>query len=118
MAYAVVKRKRRLSNPGRRRRMTAKQIRFFGTKRQRAALRSRPRRKNTSIRKFRKREKQDPIYRQRMTRRFRRAARTHKKRKKNVGSILVASIPGFTGFNPGRKRRKNKGMARHRRRRK
>ena|ERR1051326_1199683 len=127
MAYAVVKRKRRLSNPGRRkRRMTAKQIRFFGTKRQRAALRSRPRRRrNTSIRKYKKRAVKQGISKRTastgayMFRKMARGNRRRKKaRRKNVGSILVASIPGFSGFNPGRKRRKKKGMARHRRRRK
>src|SRR5579859_4420262 len=115
MAYAVVKRKRRLSNPGRRRRMTAKQIRFFGTKRQRAALRARPRRrKNISVRRSSKRGAYSgPLGKlAKYTHKFHgRATRRRKKaRKKNVGSILVASIPGFTGFNPGRKRRKNKGM--------
>jgi len=133
MAYAVVKRKRRLSNPGRRKRMTAKQIRFFGTKRQRAALRSRPkRRKNASRRIARKalaRAKRGDrssfpkaLYAMAgsVRRRHKRLGIKNRgrRRKKNVGSILVASIPGFTGFNPGRKRRKNKGMARHRRRRK
>lgn len=42
MAGHVMKR-RRLVNPGRRRRMTAKQIQFFGTRRQKAALRTRGR---------------------------------------------------------------------------
>lgn len=125
MAYAVVRRKRRLSNPGRRRKkMTAKQIRFFGTKRQRAALRGPRRRRNTSVRKTKKRlsrlwkgdykfTKAASFYRAK-GKKARAAKRA--KRKKNVGSILVASIPGFTGLNPGRKRRKT--VARHRRRRK
>lgn len=127
MAYAVVRRKRRLSNPGRRRkRMTAKQIRFFGTKRQRAALRHpRRRRKNISVRAKSKAAKKAGLpskgiasyYRAvgRGTRAWKKAKAKH--RKKNVGSILVASIPGFTGLNPGRKRRKKTSMAKHRRRR-
>ena len=46
---SIVKR-RRFVNPGKKRRLTAKQIKFFGTKRQRAALknRGRKRRKNVS----------------------------------------------------------------------
>lgn len=51
MAGQVLK-KRRLVNPGRRRRMTDKQIRFFGTPRQKAGLRNR--RRNASYRKVKK----------------------------------------------------------------
>jgi hypothetical protein len=101
--------------------MTAKQTRFFGTKRQRAALRGpRRRRKNVSVRRSSKRGAYSgPLGKlAKYTHKFHgRATRRRKKaRKKNVGSILVASIPGFTGLNPGRKRRKT--VARHRRRRK
>jgi hypothetical protein len=126
MAYAVIRKRKRLSNPGRRRRMTAKQIKYFGTKRQRAALRGRRhnprRRRNVSIRQFKKRMgARSSSYRLDIpgsVRKYRargRATRAAKRaRKKNVGSILVASIPGM---NPGRKRRRNKGMTKRQRRR-
>lgn len=123
MAYVAVRKKHRLANPGRRKRMTAKQIRFFGTKRQRAALKKRksnPRRKMNAPRPWK------ALYRARYPRKGKKVrsgltgrmaignpSRRKSRRKKNVGSILVASIPGL---NPGRKRRKrNVAHRRHRR---
>lgn len=99
MAYAVVKKRRKLLNPGRRRRMTAKQIRYFGTKRQRAALRHHHKMKS---RRHNAPRPWKAIYRKRYP----------SKRRHNISGIMVATIPGF---NPGRKRRKrrsNRGMAR------
>ena len=120
MAYVAIRKKRRLSNPGRKR-LTAKQIKYFGTARQRAALRRRkPRRRNISIRKAFSGATGRLLYEKgkakkwgRGTRRAKRlrAGKRTKNRRGNIGSILVASIPG----NPGRKRRKNK-VARRRRR--
>lgn len=50
MAEMSLVKRRRFVNPGRRKRMTAKQIRFFGTKRQRAALKNvRRRKKNGTL---------------------------------------------------------------------
>jgi hypothetical protein len=93
MAEMTVSKPRRLVNPGRRRRkrMTAKQIKFFGTKRQRAALgrkRSNPKRRkrNFSLRGL-----------------TRKLGISRKRRKRNVGTILTV-FPA--GMNPGRKRRK------------
>ena len=136
MAYAVIRKRKRLANPGqRRRKMSRKQIAIFGTKRQKAALKRR-RHNSSGIRAYEKRSGH------KFPRKLRRALaggnarkaeyyadrsdwragvpkfrsnprRRRSKRKKNVGSILVASIPGF---NPGRKRRKHKSMARRRRR--
>jgi hypothetical protein len=109
MAYGVVKKKRRL-NPGRRR-MTAKQIRFFGTKRQRAALKAGVTRRKRAVRKM----FSNPRHKNRAAR-----ARKRSKRKQNVSSILVASIPGL---NPGgrkrmkHRRRRNKAHRVHHRRR-
>lgn len=115
MAYAVLKKKRRLHNPGRRRKkMTAKQIRFFGTKAQRAGLKRRNRR-NPSIRKSLKHA--GGMFDRRTTKRAYkaqgRATRARKRaRRMNVGSILVASIPG----NPGERKHKRMAKARRRRR--
>lgn len=117
MAFGIVRKKRRLVNPGRRRRrkkMTAKQIRFFGTKAQRAGLKRR--RSNTGRR--RKRNAPRPwkaLYRKRYpSAKKRRRHNPRRRRRTNVGSIMVATIPGL---NPGRKRRKKNSMAAHRRRR-
>jgi hypothetical protein len=145
MPYAVIRKKKRLANPGKRRKMSRKQIAIFGTKRQKAALRrkqsnpakltrrkpkcgqylackqnpgrkSNPRRRrNISIRKRRKQLRKIGVssnYISATTKRLRSKARG-RKRRKNVGSILVASIPGM---NPGRKRRKKNSMAKRRRR--
>ena len=132
MAYIAVRRKRRLANPGRRRRkMSAKQIAIFGTKRQKAALKAgRRRRRNPGgmkrlMKRFAKGKSSSAQYRYKLASHKKRATsrisrfiarnprRKKRSRKRNVGSILVASIPGI---NPGRKRRKKSNMARRRRR--
>jgi hypothetical protein len=120
MAGRVLK-KRRLVNPGRRRRMTAKQIKFFGTKAQRNALKNRRRNASTHRRRY----KAAPVYRRHNRRRnqsglmgeaeraihsVEQAAEqaigdvTHvvgnRGRRRNVGEILTV-IPA----NPGRRRR-------------
>jgi hypothetical protein len=121
MAGHVLK-KRRLVNPRRRRRnMSAKQIRFFGTKRQKAALRNRRRnrgRRNQGI------VTEAEHAAQRAIQTVERAAEdaigtvTHAvanrgRRRRNVGEILTV-IPA----NPGRRRRRrNRGMARTKNRR-
>lgn len=90
---------RRVHNPRKRKKkLSAKQIKFFGTKRQRAALRSRPKRKRKVSRSI-----SNPTIRR--AGKHRRVAR---RRRKNVGEILTASL---AGLNPGRR----KGMARRRR---
>lgn len=123
MAYAVLKKKRRLHNPGKKRRkMSAKQIRIFGTKAQKAGLKRRRVKKNPSIRKtykhLGKRGRSAGALSEKAFRYYKdgdkakgRATRAAKRRRANVGSILVASIPG----NPGE--RKHKGMAKARKRR-
>lgn len=106
---------RRVHNPKRKKRMTAKQIRFFGTKRQRAALRSKPKR-----RKNRARHRNFPARSRILSwskgrgkamqvKRHRNSGRRRRARRKNVGEILTASL---SGLNPGRKK-----MARRRTRR-
>lgn len=108
MAYAVLTKRKRLSNPGRRKRkMSAKQIAIFGTKRQKAALKAGRRRKHSNPRRLKRRKlvRHDAAYKV-----YRSFHKKKAKRKKNVGSILVATIPGL---NLGRKRRK--GMAKRRR---
>lgn len=116
---AVMVRTRRLTNPARRararknpKRMTMKQKLHFGTARQRAAARASlgRKRKNPSIRKTKKAYKHRPAVSKYLGQHLRRKART-KKRRKNVGEIVSVSL---AGLNPGRKRRKNRGMARHR----
>lgn len=108
---------RRIHNSGRKKkRMSAKQIRFFGTKRQRAALKSRPKRKNRARRRnfparsrilswSKGRGKAVPVRRHRNSGRRRRAKR------KNVGEILTASL---SGLNPGRKKMARRRVRRHR----
>jgi hypothetical protein len=134
----------RRRNAGKKR-MTAKQIKYFGTARQRAALRLSNRRKKnrrnygtvlgrswsaataagrsagSSIQAFRKSQRSKGItYRQ--TKRGRKRGRLRntgiRRRRKNVSHLLSV---GLAGGNPGRKRRRNKRskttMARRRNRR-
>lgn len=92
---------RRVSNPSKKRRkkMSAKQIGFFGTKAQRAALKKRrtnpKRRKNfpggSRIQSWSKGRKTYKVKRH----------RNRARRRKNVGQILTASL---SGLNPGVKR--------------
>lgn len=124
MAGQVLK-KRRLVNPARRRRrLSNKQIKYFGTKRQKAGLRNRGGRNRAGSHRRRRNQTgfvsqaehaaADAIHT------VERAAEdaihdvTHavnRGRRRNVGEILTV-IPA----NPGRKRRKNKMAATHRRR--
>ncbi len=100
-----VLKRRRVSNPGRRKKMTAKQIRFFGTKRQRAALKnaSKRKRKNPSLRKVVRKVKRQAVG----------VLKSHRRRKRvsNIGEILTVSLPGL---NPGRKRRKTRKVSKKR----
>lgn len=132
---AVLVRTRRLSNPAKRRRvakrnparkrkMSPKQIAIFGTARQKAALkasRSRKRRTNAgffSARKSKKRTRkfgatraatqEGKLYRLKAKR-----TKAVRRRRKNIGEIVSISL---AGLNPGRKRRRNTGMAKRRRR--
>ena len=97
---ATISRIRRLVNPGRRRRvnkakrrMTPAQIKFFGTKRQKAALKtSRTRKRNLSMKS--------------VTGLFKNRAR----RKRNVGSIITVWPKG----NPGRRKRYKRNGAKNR----
>lgn len=124
MAGTVLK-KRRLVNPGRRRRnMTAKQIKYFGTPRQKAALKNRRRR---NVPRHGRRRNQAGIVTQAehaaasAIRSVERAAEdaistvtgavNRGRRRKNVGQILTV-IPA----NPGRKRRSMAARTRNRRR--
>ena len=76
---SIVKR-RRFVNPGKKRRLTAKQIKFFGTKRQRAALKNRGRRKKRTLHIIHK-------------------VNRSRKRRKNVSHIVVVRPK-----NPGKRR--------------
>lgn len=123
---AVLVRTRRVINPGKRRRktnagkkrMTLKQKLHFGTARQRAAARLslRGRRANPSVRKTKKAYKKRTGYSGTVARMLGQGQKRRKglRRRKNVGEIVSISL---AGLNPGRKRRKNTGMAKHRRRR-
>ena len=113
---AHLMKRRRLINPRRRRRMTAKQIRFFGTKRQRAALKARnagpySRRKS---KKFVKRFGPYSAYTLREAQRIshpRRRSKATRRRRSNVGEILTV-MPA----NPGRRRRSSMYRTHNRRR--
>lgn len=101
---AEILKRRRLVNPGRRRRrMTAKQIRFFGTKRQRAALRHTRKRRNYGTRRGRAFSRWGIKHHIRGHNPHR---RRRNRRRKNIGEILTVHV------NPGRR----KGMAKQRRR--
>jgi hypothetical protein len=115
---AEVQRKRTLVNPARRRKrrnrarrkMTAKQIRHFGTKRQKAALKASRKRKRTNrARRHAPRTNAAP----RRSRRARRAARPkHRRRTRraNPGGIVEVAL------NPAPRRRKKVAATRKRRR--
>ena len=101
---ATIVRNRRLTNPGRKKKMTPAQIRFFGTKRQRAALKNRGKRRNISERKTIKRVKMGRKKSGLKPWNFPARSYTRKKsRKRNVSSILTV----WPKSNPGRKRRKS-----------
>ena len=89
MAGTVLKR-RRLVNPGRRRRMTAKQIKYFGTARQRAALKHRRRNAGRfSVRKQKKRLKKAGLVAGGALRRYHRAQSSlRRRRRSNRGSVV------------------------------
>lgn len=132
---AQVLKARRIANPGRRRKrnprkLSAKQIKYFGTKRQRAAL---ARRKNPSIRKTVKVAKRATRSALRGAGFSKRAARQHtkgskfwsggtrksvfkrKRKVRNVGAIYTVTLGG----NPGKKEKKSMARSRkasHRRR--
>ena len=100
--------------------MTAKQIRFFGSKRQKAALKASRKRKAKA--KHRKRTKPNPSRKRAAAPRKRRAvARRHtgstRRRKRrarsNPGDIILWTAAG----NPGRRKKGKKAMAKRRKRR-
>ena len=107
-----VLRRRRLANRRHRNKrrsgMSEKQIKFFGTPKQKAALRARNKRRRhrTTNRKRRATTNRGGVH----LSPFRRKRRTNRKRRVNVGHILTVLPAG----NPGRKRRKNRSMARTR----
>lgn len=123
---AHVLKKRRLANAGRRRRnMTPEQIRYFGTKRQKNALRNRRRNARGRRANHRRRNQggggivsQAEHAAERAIHSVEQAAEDaigavtrQVNRRRNVGEILTV-LPG----NPGRRRRRNKRMAATRRR--
>lgn len=87
---ATLLKRRRIANPGKRRKkLSAKQIRFFGTARQKAALKNSSKRKRTKTYKPKaKRRVSNPVRR--------------KRRLRNVGKIVTLGLRK----NPGKKRRK------------
>ncbi len=104
---AEVQRKRTLVNPARRRRrkrnpkkMSAKQIRFFGTKRQRAALKSTRKRKRTNRARRHSPKRNAHRKRTRAIRRANRPRRRSRARRRNPGGIVEVAL------NPAPKRRK------------
>jgi len=110
---ATISKVRKLVNPGKRRRkMTRKQIMFFGTKRQRAAIRAnrgkRASRASLGSRRFRKATgaKRKYYAQSHITRLAKRYKFNRGSRKKNVGSIVTVWPLGHA--NPGRKRSKIK----------
>lgn len=133
-----VLKKKRLVNSGRRklvtrkrknptrRKMTAKQIKYFGTARQKAALKSsRKRRRNGRIKKLPLAGKPRRSFRKALTsvryaKKFGKSAKRkgsvsradlfknprRRKRRSNPSSIVSVTLPSILGMNPGRKRRK------------
>jgi hypothetical protein len=132
-------RRRRRSTNGKRRvvrnKMSAKQIKFFGTARQRAALRasshrkrrSNPKNYGTKFGRHWSHYKPRAGERKASNKRYAKAQdrlgnprrRRRKARRKNVGAIYSIGLAGLLGGNPGRKRRHTKRrvtkMARRRR---
>lgn len=114
----TVKRTVRVHNPGKaKRKMSAKQIKFFGTARQKASLKaSKSRTKNAgkrSIRKTKKRVTSPTSWGTMMKARIKRAKPrpvSRVKRRKNVGEIVSIAL---AGLNPGKKR--SSSMAKRRR---
>lgn len=96
---ARVMKKRRLVNP--RRKLSPKQIKFFGTKRQKAALKAKRRRATVSTKRVQRKAVRKV------------ASKRTRRRASNVGEIITI------GLNPSpvRRRRKKANMARKRRRR-
>lgn len=123
---AVLVRTRRLSNPSKRRRVASKrrnpskrlslkQKLHFGTARQRAAARValKGRRTNPSGKKRTvKRVKAGRTSKAHLMYKVAASRKRRIKRRKNIGEIVSISLAGLG--NPGRKRRKNTGMARKR----
>ncbi len=108
---ATVQQRRRLHNPRKRatrrknagkRRLTPKQIKFFGTSRQKAALRAKRRRPTAKAAPARRRTTNASTRRKRTT-----------KRRRNVGSIVKVSLPYV--MNPSGTRRKRKSTTKKRR---
>lgn len=145
---AQVLKRRSLVNSGRRRRrnttskkrMSAKQIKYFGTARQRAALRASSHRKrrrsnpknygtkfgrhwSTYKPRAGERKASNRRYLAAQSRESNPRRRRRKARRKNVGAIYSIGLAGLLGGNPGKKRRYSKKrsttktMARRRRRR-
>lgn len=107
---AVVRKRVRLANPARRKKkMSPKQIRFFGTKRQKAALKAK--RRSTTKRVTRKRTTPRRVARRRVAAAPKR--RTHRRRRptSNVGEIITI------GLQPGTKKRRASMATRRRKRR-
>lgn len=111
----TVKRTVRVHNPGKaKRKMSAKQIKFFGTARQKASLKASKRRTNggkNSVRKTKKVYKEYGPLTPRLTKQLK-AYKTRRKtkRRKNVGEIVSIAL---AGLNPGKKR--SSSMAKRRR---
>jgi hypothetical protein len=97
MATMTVSKSRRLVNPGRKRKLSALQKLFFGSKRQRAAVarKGNPKRRKATY--------------QRAT--GKRKTVSYRKRKRNVGHIVTV-LPA--GLNPGRRKRRFKKNAKNR----
>ena len=112
---ATILKVRKLANPRRKRRnakrrnrkMSAKQIRFFGTKRQKAALKLRRKRKANPVRVSRRRAAKKRnryvLWAVARSRRKRKAAKSNPRKKRSRNPALVLTLGSV---NPRRKRRK------------
>ncbi len=118
-------RRRRRSNAsssGRKKRMTAKQIKYFGTARQKAALRasgSRKRRRNAgagSVRKSKKRLSRAPVGLYKVRAHTTKFKRRLKRRRKNIGAIYSIGLAGLASGNPGTRKRRKKVVVKRRKR--
>lgn len=103
--------KRRLVNPGRRkkRKLSALQKMFFGSKRQRAAVKNAGKQRRRKLVANPRRRRRRVVVNSAPRRRRRRVVVNRRRRRKNVGQILTV------GLNPGRKRRRRKAVSKKRR---
>lgn len=116
---AQVMKRRRMVNAGKARRkvrrISAKQIKFFGTARQKAALRaSGTRRRNAGTGSRRKTKKRMKAVGMQASRVSYRKPKIRRKRK-NIGAIYSIGLAGLASGNPGTRKRRKKAVIKRRR---